>query len=78
MLFYFYNKILNLAIVLKLQYVFPPLNNKGVLYYWEEVQIINWWWVIIHAPLPDQAEADAASLLNKINVRHFRNFLACL
>lgn len=48
MLFYFYNKILNLAIVLKLQYVFPPLNNKGVLCYWEEVQIINWWWVIIH------------------------------
>lgn len=53
MLFYFYNKILNFAIVLKLQYVFPPLNNKGVLCYWEEVQIINWWWVIIHAPLPD-------------------------
>lgn len=53
MLFYFYNKILNLAIVLKLQYVFPPLNNKGVLCYWEEVQIINWWWVIIRAPLPD-------------------------
>lgn len=41
MLFYFYNKISNLAIVLKLQYVFPPLNNKEVLCYWEEVQIIN-------------------------------------